>query len=46
MVRTGTTNRSPSTEASNPPPHACAIGICACAPTSTAFAAASFSART
>ena len=46
MVRTGTTNRSPSAEASSPPPQARAIGICACASMSTPLAAAWFSART
>lgn len=45
MVRTGTTKRSPSTEARSPPPHACAIGTVAWATISREFAAAWVSAR-
>ncbi|GAA2279298.1 hypothetical protein GCM10010430_76610 [Kitasatospora cystarginea] len=44
-VRTGTTNRSPSTEASSPSPQNCTIGIWAWAAMSRAFAAAMVSAR-
>jgi hypothetical protein len=36
---TGTTNRSPSAEATSPPPHSCATPIEACASTSRALAA-------
>ena len=45
IVRNGTTNRSPSTDAESPPPHAWAIGICALASMSTALAAAWFRAH-
>ena len=40
MVLTGTTNRSPSTEASSPPPHACASSMRPWASISAALAAA------
>lgn len=40
MVRTGTTNRIPSTAATSPPPQACASSISAWASTSGVLAAA------
>jgi hypothetical protein len=39
-VRTGTTNRIPSTAATSPPPHNRASGMVACASMRTALAAA------
>jgi hypothetical protein len=45
MVRTGTTKRRPSTEASRPLPQNCTIGTWAWASISAAFAAAMVSAR-
>jgi len=46
MLRTGTTNRIPSIEASSPPPHTCANRISAWASTSAVLAAANVSRRT
>jgi hypothetical protein len=46
MVRTGTTNRSPSTDASSPPPHTDTIGTWLWASIRIALAAACVSART
>jgi hypothetical protein len=46
IVWTGTTNRSPSTEASSPPPHSATIGTPRWASIRIAFAAACVSART
>jgi hypothetical protein len=45
MVCTGTTNRSPSAEATRAPPHSCATPIEACASTRRALAAEWVSAR-
>jgi hypothetical protein len=45
IVRTGTTNRSPSTDASSPSPQYATIGTSAWAAISFAFAAAIVSAR-
>ena len=46
IVRTGTTNRIPSTLATNPPPHSRANGINAWASTRAELAAARVSSRT
>jgi hypothetical protein len=45
IVRTGTTNRSPSTEASSPLPQNCTMGTFDWASISFAFAAVMMSAR-
>ena len=46
IVRTGTTNRMPSTDASSPPPQVCANGTSAWAWTSATLAAVNVSRRT